>query len=93
MDFSESYFINDSLPHLSVNKSYGLISPDEMFQGPGHRGFADKTAACGRLVCDIKLSAKELIRSRSYDLTELTNVILKSKRCELDYDQIRNMYM
>lgn len=23
---------------------------------------------CGRLVCDVKVSAKELIKSRSYDL-------------------------
>lgn len=79
---------------LKIIFSYNLINLHEMFKkGPGHRGFADKTAACGRLVCDIKLSAKELIRSRSYDLTELANVILKSKRLELDYDQIRNMYM
>lgn len=26
---------------------------------------------CGRLVCDVKISAKELIRSRSYDLGTL----------------------
>ena len=24
---------------------------------------------CGRLVCDVKISSKELIRARSYDLT------------------------
>lgn len=26
---------------------------------------------CGRLICDIKLSAKELIHSKSYDLNTL----------------------
>ncbi|XP_022344658.2 DNA polymerase alpha catalytic subunit-like [Crassostrea virginica] len=82
----------NKVPHWSKIGRLKRTRPPKL-SGPGHRGFADKTAACGRLVCDIKLSAKELIRSRSYDLTELTNVILKSKRCELDYDQIRNMYM
>jgi hypothetical protein len=31
----------------------------------------EKNVMCGRLVCDVKLSAKELIRSRSYDLGTL----------------------
>jgi DNA polymerase alpha subunit A len=31
---------------------------------------------CGRLVCDVKISSKELIRARSYDLTELVNQVL-----------------
>ncbi|XP_062567518.1 DNA polymerase alpha catalytic subunit-like [Saccostrea cucullata] len=82
----------NKVPHWS---KIGRLKRTKMpkLSGAGHRGFADKTAACGRLVCDIKLSAKELIRSRSYDLTELANVILKAKRLELDYDQIHNMYM
>lgn len=29
----------------------------------------DTNTACGRLVCDVKISAKELIRCKSYDLT------------------------
>jgi len=38
----------------------------------------DKNVMCGRLVCDVKLSAKELIRSRSYDLGTLCqNVRMK----------------
>jgi len=37
-----------------------------------------KNVMCGRLVCDVKLSAKELIRSRSYDLGTLCqNVRMK----------------
>lgn len=58
----------------------------------GRISFSEKSAACGRLVCDVKISARELIRCRSYDLTELTSQILKQKRTELDYDQIKNMY-
>ncbi|ESN96944.1 hypothetical protein HELRODRAFT_193403 [Helobdella robusta] len=34
----------------------------------------------GRLLCDVQLSARELIRCRSYDLTELTNHVLKERR-------------
>ena len=38
----------------------------------------EKNVMCGRLVCDVKLSAKELIRSRSYDLGALChNVRMK----------------
>jgi len=38
----------------------------------------EKNIMCGRLVCDVKLSAKELIRSRSYDLGTLCqNVRMK----------------
>ena len=44
------------------------------------------------MICDIKISAKELVRFKSFDLTELTAQILKQTRFDLDFDQIRNMY-
>ena len=46
----------------------------------------------GRLVCDIKISAKELIRCRSYDLTELISQVLHEKRQEVDPEQIPAIY-
>ncbi|KAG5880463.1 hypothetical protein JTB14_000568 [Gonioctena quinquepunctata] len=49
----------------------------------------------GRLVCDIKICAKELIKSRSYDLDALCQVVLKLKenqRMELEPDDIPKMY-
>jgi DNA polymerase alpha subunit A len=49
--------------------------------------------ACGRLVCDVMISAKELLRCKSYDLTELTNQILHRKRREIEYEEIKNMYL
>ena len=49
-------------------------------------------AVAGRLVADIMISAKELIRCRSYDLTEVTNQVLKEKRHEIDQDIIRSMF-
>ena len=47
---------------------------------------------CGRLVCDIKISAKELIRCRSYDLSELVSQILHEKRHEVDPEEIAVRY-
>lgn len=44
----------------------------------------DKHLLAGRLICDIKIMAKELIRSISYDLTELSANILKKGRFEVD---------
>ncbi|KAG5673797.1 hypothetical protein PVAND_003814 [Polypedilum vanderplanki] len=49
----------------------------------------------GRMVCDVKLSAQELIKSRSYDLGTLCQRILKIKedeRQEILYDNIPYAY-
>ncbi|XP_065059619.1 DNA polymerase alpha catalytic subunit-like [Rhopilema esculentum] len=57
----------------------------------GHKGFqtGDKNTACGRLICDTKISAKELIRCKSYDLTELSYVVLnKTIRMKVDVDEV-----
>ena len=58
----------------------------------GAKNSAGSNATCGRLVCDLQISAKELIRCRSYDLTELVSHVLKEKRNEVDPDQIRTFY-
>lgn len=52
----------------------------------------DKHNLAGRLVCDIKILGKELIRSKSYDLTELAAVILKKGRFEIDQTLLPNYY-
>ncbi|XP_060810527.1 DNA polymerase alpha catalytic subunit [Amyelois transitella] len=46
------------------------------------RKFASKDAFLGRLVCDIKISAMELIRARSFDLNTLCVDVLKMKEGE-----------
>ncbi|KAJ6667574.1 hypothetical protein lerEdw1_016695 [Lerista edwardsae] len=51
-----------------------------------------KNAACGRMICDIQISAKELIRCKSYHLSELVNQILKMERVAIPPEEIRNMY-
>ncbi|CAG4963801.1 unnamed protein product [Parnassius apollo] len=57
--------------------------------------FATKDAFLGRLVCDIKLSAMELIRSRSFDLDTLCVSVLKMKegdRVEIALEDIPRYY-
>lgn len=38
---------------------------------------SEKQAVTGRLVCDLKISAKELIRCKSYELPALVEKLLK----------------
>lgn len=40
------------------------------------KGFAERTAVCGRLICDLKISSKELIRAKSYELGPLVSQVL-----------------
>ena len=62
--------------------------------GYGGKGgtFAEKKSTCGRIICDIKISAKELMRCKSYDLTELTKQVLKSERTQIPFEEFKNMY-
>ncbi|CAB3994881.1 DNA polymerase alpha catalytic subunit, partial [Paramuricea clavata] len=66
------------------------VMPKLSFGSKG--GFAERTATCGRLVCDVKVSSQELIRCKSYDLTELSKVILKSDRCSISEEDTPEMY-
>ncbi|KRT80764.1 hypothetical protein AMK59_5005, partial [Oryctes borbonicus] len=59
------------------------------------KGKFERELFCGRLVCDIKISAKELIRSRSFDLDTLCQKVLKVKegqRINLEPEDIPRMY-
>ncbi|KAG9485684.1 hypothetical protein GDO78_008663 [Eleutherodactylus coqui] len=58
----------------------------------GRSGFAERNAACGRIICDIEISAKELIRCKSYHLSELVHHILKNERILIPPEHIRNAY-
>lgn len=53
---------------------------------------AFKYTFSGRVMCDIRTSAMELIHSRSYDMTELTSKILKKKRVEYSHEAIIEAY-
>ncbi|XP_048866083.1 LOW QUALITY PROTEIN: DNA polymerase alpha catalytic subunit [Brienomyrus brachyistius] len=58
----------------------------------GRGGFAEKSATCGRMVCDVQISAKELIRCRSYRLSELVAQVLKAERVDIPSEELRDFY-
>uniref|UniRef100_H2Y7K4 DNA polymerase n=1 Tax=Ciona savignyi TaxID=51511 RepID=H2Y7K4_CIOSA len=55
--------------------------------------FSERAIASGRILCDVKISARELIRCRSYDLGTLTQQVLNKQRKDLPTEQIKNMFM
>ena len=86
-----------SLPFLtSLLISYVVCACVYVFLWPvflqGRGSFAEKSATCGRLVCDVEISAKELIRCKSYHLTELTAQVLKTERVTIPQEEIKNLY-
>lgn len=49
----------------------------------------------GRLACDIKISARELIKSRSFDLETLCQTVLRLKegqRTEVEQEEVPRMF-
>lgn len=56
---------------------------------------SDKQAMTGRLVCDLKISAKELIRCKSYELGALAERLLNKKmedRIQIGCEEMRKAY-
>ncbi|XP_035219808.1 DNA polymerase alpha catalytic subunit-like isoform X2 [Stegodyphus dumicola] len=56
-------------------------------------GIAERNATCGRLLCDIKISSKELIRCKSYDLQELASYVLNQQYSEILPESTQTFYM
>uniref|UniRef100_A0A8C7K612 DNA polymerase n=1 Tax=Oncorhynchus kisutch TaxID=8019 RepID=A0A8C7K612_ONCKI len=77
------------VPHWS---KIGRLKRSNMPKLGGRSGFAEKSATCGRLVCDVEISAKELIRCKSYHLTELAAQVLKTERATIPAENIKNLY-
>ncbi|KAM9037624.1 DNA polymerase alpha catalytic subunit isoform 1-T1 [Sarcophilus harrisii] len=77
------------VPHWS---KIGRLKRSNMPKLGGRGGFAERNAACGRMICDVEISAKELIRCKSYHLSELVHQILKAERVTIPSENIRNMY-
>ncbi|KAM3836858.1 DNA polymerase alpha catalytic subunit [Vipera latastei] len=77
------------VPHWS---KIGRLRRSNMPKLGGRSGFAEKNATCGRMVCDVEISAKELIHCKSYHLSELVSQILKTERVTIPAEEIRNMY-
>ncbi|XP_068733005.1 DNA polymerase alpha catalytic subunit-like [Montipora capricornis] len=82
------------IPHWSrLGRLKRTIMP-KLFNGGPHKGgsLLDRSITCGRMVCDVKISSKELIRCKSYDLTALSWAVLQLRREEIDQDEIPNKF-
>ncbi|CAG5895861.1 unnamed protein product [Menidia menidia] len=77
------------VPHWS---KMGRLRRANMPKLGGRGSFAEKSATCGRLVCDVEISAKELIRCKSYHLTELAAQVLKTERVTVPHEDVKNLY-
>ncbi|XP_054978992.1 DNA polymerase alpha catalytic subunit [Sorex araneus] len=77
------------VPHWS---KIGRLKRSTMPKLGGRSGFGERSATCGRMICDVEISAKELIRCKSYHLSELVQQILKTERVIIPMESIRNMY-
>ncbi|KAG2457229.1 DPOLA polymerase, partial [Polypterus senegalus] len=77
------------VPHWS---KIGRLRRSIMPKLGGRSGFAEKNAACGRMICDVQISAKELIRCKSYHLSELVLHIIKTERVVIPPEAIKNHY-
>ncbi|KAI9257390.1 DNA polymerase family B-domain-containing protein [Phascolomyces articulosus] len=55
--------------------------------GAGEATYQERMFMSGRLICDTYLAAKDLIRSKSYRLTDLAQSQLKIAREDLEYDK------
>ncbi|KAI9032680.1 hypothetical protein CLU79DRAFT_727437 [Phycomyces nitens] len=63
--------------------------------GPGGSGestYQERMIMSGRLVCDTYLAAKDLIRSKSYRMTDLAQSQLKIEREDIKFDQMEGYY-
>uniref|UniRef100_A0ABI7YKF8 DNA polymerase n=1 Tax=Felis catus TaxID=9685 RepID=A0ABI7YKF8_FELCA len=70
----------------------GRLKRSNMPKLGGRSGLGERNATCGRMICDVEISAKELIRCKSYHLSELVQQVLKSERVVIPVENIRNMY-
>ncbi|XP_058147839.1 DNA polymerase alpha catalytic subunit [Dasypus novemcinctus] len=77
------------VPHWS---KIGRLKRSNMPKLGGRSGFGERNATCGRMICDVEISAKELIRCKSYHLPELVQQILKTERVVIPTENILNMY-
>ncbi|XP_017784640.1 PREDICTED: DNA polymerase alpha catalytic subunit isoform X2 [Nicrophorus vespilloides] len=76
-------------------QNFSRLSKIKRSNGNFNKYNIEKSLFAGRLVCDIKLSAKELIKSRSYDLDSLCQYILKlpeGHRIEIEPENVPSMY-
>lgn len=65
-----------------------------LFNNQG-KGFEERAALCGRLLVDMKISSKELIQAKSYELPPLISKVLRVPEAQvttLTPIEVKNMY-
>ncbi|XP_004872292.1 DNA polymerase alpha catalytic subunit isoform X2 [Heterocephalus glaber] len=70
----------------------GRLKRSNMPKLGSRSGFGERNATCGRMICDVEISAKELIHCKSYHLSELVQQILRIERIVIPVENVRNMY-
>ncbi|XP_063858449.1 DNA polymerase alpha catalytic subunit-like [Scylla paramamosain] len=81
----------ENIPHWS---RLGRLKRTQKLKATG-KGYEEKTAMCGRLLCDVKISAKELIQAKSYELAPLINKVLRVPETQLKTltkKEVKEMY-
>ena len=84
--------VSNKIPNWSKLGRLKRIQPPWL---SGGKKMLDRVATTGRLVCDLKISANELIRCKSYDLASLAEKILGKPaiaREFIDDDKMRKAY-
>ncbi|XP_006835733.1 PREDICTED: DNA polymerase alpha catalytic subunit [Chrysochloris asiatica] len=77
------------VPHWS---KIGRLKRSNMPKLGGRSGFGERNATCGRMICDVEISAKELIHCKSYHLSELVQQILKMERVVIPVENVQDAY-
>ncbi len=78
------------LAHYKIQMSWSKLGRLKRLGIPNKA--KDKNGLCGRLLCDIKISSKELIRAKSYDLSQLSSQILRKSRFEVEQQFLPNYF-
>eukprot|EP00048_Salpingoeca_helianthica_P009471 m.135750 g.135750 ORF g.135750 m.135750 type:complete len:1505 (+) comp14876_c1_seq4:44-4558(+) len=82
----------NNIPHWSrVGRLRRSVFPKLQAHG-GRASYAERTIACGRLLCDVKVSAREFIRIVNYEMTELARTQLGTDRSDIDPETIPALY-
>ncbi|RUO96508.1 DNA polymerase family B-domain-containing protein [Jimgerdemannia flammicorona] len=91
----ELYQCSSSQKRKGITNRTFLSSWPKLQAGAGGMGdttYAERMVMSGRLMCDTYLAAKDLIRSKSYSLTQLSASQLAITREEIEYDRVPSFF-
>lgn len=83
----------NNIPHWSkIGRLRRTMMPKLQAGSGGRANFAEKALASGRLLVDLKISAREFVKLTTYEMTELVQTQLQGQRVDVDSDMIPGMY-